>query len=279
MGVYPRVCGGTRPSCPEPAARQGLSPRVRGNHQANQCAASSGGSIPACAGEPPPPTRRSPSIRVYPRVCGEPTSSMSRTISHRVYPRVCGGTAKRGASCPPPRGLSPRVRGNRGRGGAAPVDRGSIPACAGEPLGFGRGRRLHGVYPRVCGGTATTASTEAVHMGLSPRVRGNRDHGQHRGCPYGSIPACAGEPRPRLRCWWPSWVYPRVCGGTALLMGREGAKRGLSPRVRGNPTPPAPARPAAGSIPACAGEPDAPDRAVAGARVYPRVCGGTSLRQ
>ena len=53
--------------------------------------------------------------------------------------------------------------------------------------------------------------------------------------------------------------------------------RGLSPRVRGNlGTNPG----SAGlrrSIPACAGEPVAADTSRRAARVYPRVCGGTSL--
>ena len=51
-GVYPRVCGGTRPAIPPERDVNGLSPRVRGNLS---CAAADGSgsrSIPACAGEP-----------------------------------------------------------------------------------------------------------------------------------------------------------------------------------------------------------------------------------
>ena len=51
--------------------------------------------------------------------------------------------------------------------------------------------------------------------------------------------------------------------------------KGLSPRVRGNPLPNAPASRWTGSIPACAGEPHAGAVAAISARVYPRVCGGT----
>ena len=73
-------------------------------------------------------------------------------------------------------------------------------------------------------------------------------------------------------------VYPRVCGGTRRR-GRAGLPlRGLSPRVRGNqnrqPFPLA----IAGSIPACAGEPAPGVIELPVSRVYPRVCGGTSLR-
>ena len=90
-----------------------------------------------------------------------------------------------------------------------------------------------------------------------------------------SIPACAGEPRPR-----PGWtghgeVYPRVCGGTHQGPESGPASSGLSPRVRGN-------RISAGiragkqrSIPACAGEPSVAICLARVAGVYPRVCGGT----
>ena len=94
------------------------------------------------------------------------------------------------------------------------------------------------------------------------------------GC-AGSIPACAGEPRRRgCRCV-PGWVYPRVCGGTALKEATHEYERGLSPRVRGNLAGTPAGFVPAGSIPACAGEPGTvrlPDRWSA---VYPRVCGGT----
>ena len=71
----------------------------------------------------------------------------------------------------------------------------------------------------------------------------------------------------RRSCWTICW-HPRG-------MVAEGLAAGLSPRVRGNPTPPRkpPSRP--GSIPACAGEPEIRAKSVYSARVYPRVCGGT----
>ena len=51
------------------------------------------------------------------------------------------------------------------------------------------------------------------------------------------------------------WVYPRVCGGTPPVPPRNPQRKGLSPRVRGNPTPGVGAGQPDGSIPACAGEP------------------------
>ena len=54
------------------------------------------------------------------------------------------------------------------------------------------------------------------------------------------------------------------------------SKRGLSPRVRGNPTAQRFVHHLRGSIPACAGEPGSIVAQCAWSEVYPRVCGGTS---
>ena len=50
--VYPRVCGGTVILERRQHGRQGLSPRVRGNHEKVETVRAHPGSIPACAGEP-----------------------------------------------------------------------------------------------------------------------------------------------------------------------------------------------------------------------------------
>ncbi len=131
------------------------------------------------------------------------------------------------------------------------------------------------VYPRVYGGTLTKEGKKATSIGLSPRVRGNRE-------PYsldvetsGSIPACTGEP------WRPSHsgrrgqVYPRVYGGTRPKRGLYRTSNGLSPRVRGNLASVAESPAAARSIPACTGEPSPRPESSNSAAVYPRVYGGT----
>ncbi len=51
-GVYPRVCGGTVIGAAAEYAREGLSPRVRGNHSYVGNVQRIPRSIPACAGEP-----------------------------------------------------------------------------------------------------------------------------------------------------------------------------------------------------------------------------------
>ena len=95
------------------------------------------------------------------------------------------------------------------------------------------------VYPRVCGGTRIAQLDEQQREGLSPRVRGNpmariRQTGFLR-----SIPACAGEPVRAGSIYYCPGVYPRVCGGTRILLNRRQRRQGLSPRVRGNLPPPA----------------------------------------
>ena len=93
--VYPRVCGGTQDSSITGTPVRGLSPRVRGNRDAQSLGRGCLGSIPACAGEPIDRPWRPP--------------------RKRVYPRVCGGTFVVFFADNGPIGLSPRVRGNRRR--------------------------------------------------------------------------------------------------------------------------------------------------------------------
>ena len=276
VGVYPRVCGGTRYRVEGRWRYQGLSPRVRGNLLLWSVRGLHSGSIPACA--------------------GEPSGAGVIAGSGRVYPRVCGGTPIPVESLEHLAGLSPRVRGNqpphRAHAGAV----GSIPACAGEPPRRSRrtgsstvyprvcggtppgaspaGSRRR-VYPRVCGGTSACGSQTRTSMGLSPRVRGNHDHPADSLSLLRSIPACAGEPWSSGTSRAASRVYPRVCGGTGSRGAGLGGAPGLSPRVRGNPGCRRAPTMRRGSIPACAGEPRVPSSTDDEARVYPRVCGGT----
>ena len=172
-------------------------------------------------------------------------------------------------------GLSPRVRGNPHRLDRAGDFRRSIPARAGEPRPSGTSATRSRVYPRACGGTRLLPAPGGLDLGLSPRVRGNpRDLGRGHAL-RGSIPARAGEPSSsRLRglC---VWVYPRACGGTALVGSPTDTARGLSPRVRGNRIDVRPDRRGIGSIPARAGEPGCRASFSWAPRVYPRACGGT----
>ena len=90
------------------------------------------------------------------------------------------------------------------------------------------------VYPRVCGGTTGGVEASIEGLGLSPRVRGNLRAAVEDGLPTRSIPACAGEPYAREERHQAVGVYPRVCGGTGMMLRSRYTLPGLSPRVRGN---------------------------------------------
>ncbi len=172
--VYPRACGGTPCMILRPYQTEGLSPRVRGNPVRLSGASPVLGSIPARA--------------------GEPASHRLRWFRCWVYPRACGGTTPVECALDCAAGLSPRVRGNPrnpapGRGQVR-----SIPARAGEPAPRPPLLPSARVYPRACGGTATAVQRVAGFLGLSPRVRGNRQQFSGRRGSFGSIPARAGEP-------------------------------------------------------------------------------------
>ena len=90
---YPRVRGGTLyHRIPEQIAK-GLSPRARGNQDLKKANKKKGGTIPACAGEPP-------------------ANSVPSKIEED-YPRVRGGTMYKKLEAKLLAGLSPRARGNR----------------------------------------------------------------------------------------------------------------------------------------------------------------------
>ena len=135
------------------------------------------------------------------------------------------------------------------------------------------------VYPRVCGGTSSLSHSKTLHIGLSPRLRGNLRSSRAVVLYLRSIPASAGEPSPRRFMRQITEVYPRVCGGTVNNRTAKFPNWGLSPRLRGNRRPNDPQMSSPGSIPASAGEPDGSHRSPLCPKVYPRVCGGTQTQE
>ena len=253
--VYPRVCGGSRPSGAPPGASPGLSPRVRGKRNIPVTFPGRVGSIPACAGEASP----------YPQT----------PYQSAVYPRVCGGSFRRNHHSLGITGLSPRVRGKLNDAAAAIGCARSIPACAGEAFRAFRLRVAEWVYPRVCGGSILGRVQRFIPGGLSPRVRGKPAGQNATGGVLRSIPACAGEARHYPPPPAVGEVYPRVCGGSIPGMRWPPPRWGLSPRVRGKRHWKSRKMRCSRSIPACAGEAGAGKRNYPQRQVYPRVCGGS----
>ena len=235
-------------------------------------------------------------VRSIPAWAGEPCAPDCSYRRWTVYPRVGGGTRRFSSASSHIGGLSPRGRGNPGLLQGVGDDGRSIPAWAGEPLYLYNYVCKQRVYPRVGGGTSIHSADDVSQVGLSPRGRGNREFQGRRLILLRSIPAWAGEPVSIAPMMSVKSVYPRVGGGTAnfrppsdpvAVYPRVGGgtiplgltpyfPSGLSPRGRGNLGGGSNGNGVVGSIPAWAGEPQAPSRPDCSTSVYPRVGGGTS---
>ena len=212
-----------------------------------------------------------------PACAGQPIDVLNGLRNEGAYPRVCGATWPGSWHAFCPWGLSPRVRGNPPSAEDLSHAERPIPACAGQPGSAVPHYPGGGAYPRVCGATSSSLPTALAALGLSPRVRGNRNQLPRQFALNGPIPACAGQPLPRS---WPSWpvtAYPRVCGATPVTESLLPTYKGLSPRVRGNLGDLGNVLVLAGPIPACAGQPGGQCGPLSARRAYPRVCGATSL--
>ncbi len=94
----------------------------------------------------------------------------------------------------------------------------------------------------------------------------------------GSIPACAGEPMCATCSSPPRRVDPRMRGGAHRPPGFSGCGAGRSPHARGSLPAGILDKTKSGSIPACAGEPSAPQPCRWCTRVDPRMRGGAYVK-
>ena len=239
---------------PIPKPARGLSPRVRGSRRIPDVPPDLRGPIPAGAGEPRPVPRAARRGAAYPRGCGGASPPTSPETSCR--------------------GLSPRVRGSRTGKNCERIRDRPIPAGAGEPGPGSISVQHPPAYPRGCGG-ATRLSVETVlARGLSPRVRGSPRLPDARGRGQRPIPAGAGEPAVAASERHLTAAYPRGCGGAGMAAIVATPSKGLSPRVRGSPSPDAAHPLLQRPIPAGAGEPPLDSHGIAPPAAYPRGCGG-----
>ena len=98
---------------------------------------------------------------------------------------------------------------------------------------------------------------------------------ERKACASRSIPACAGEPISAKTALARPQDYPRMCGGTLILLHPRQCMDGLSPHVRGNPLRSHVLVVEMRTIPACAGEPLSIRLIQPPLWDYPRMCGGT----
>ena len=170
---------------------------------------------------------------------------------------MCGGALSALQDRSAASGPSPRVRGSLRVRPLRTLRHGTIPACAGEPRHFLRLGAIMGDHPRVCGGASSRGAARPRARGPSPRVRGSHRRNGQRLREIGTIPACAGEPSQSSPSALATWDHPRVCGGAREEKPENADKWGPSPRVRGSRKRVAQLLGGVGTIPACAGEPNA----------------------
>ncbi len=233
--VHPRLRGGASADWDATEATVGPSPPTRGSHRQPAGDREGLGSIPAYA--------------------GEPGSRAGRDRRGGVHPRLRGGADGGGAHRTSQKGPSPPTRGSPSEPAMGLHWERSIPAYAGEPSA-GRARPAGGrVHPRLRGGASVPASTFAPTAGPSPPTRGSPRPDEPALQEEGSIPAYAGEPRPRLRVAARLSVHPRLRGGASTAVTRSVRLSGPSPPTRGSRAGDRQRRVPRGSIPAYAGEP------------------------
>ena len=192
---------------------RGLSPRARGKRSRTATDATSGGPIPAGAGE----------------------TWQALGVAHPLgaYPRGRGGNPPAAYRGRRRRGLSPRARGKQPTPPPIVDVLGPIPAGAGETCTCFRDKQGCRAYPRGRGGNDSQAAKLDPCSGLSPRARGKLlGHVDLRGT-RGPIPAGAGETHRRAGQRWRDGAYPRGRGGNRIRLIVQGHYLGLSPRARG----------------------------------------------
>ncbi len=254
--VHPRPRGGARSSSSTRGGSTGPSPPTRGSRAGRVHGEGLSGSIPAHAGEPPPP----------------PAASDARW----VHPRPRGGARTGSPAASGARGPSPPTRGSPVGVERPPSRFGSIPAHAGEPWGAARPTGRGRVHPRPRGGARWARSPKSSGPGPSPPTRGSLPRGVVLPHLVGSIPAHAGEPRPRRLRRVRARVHPRPRGGAVSDACPHTIGEGPSPPTRGSPLPRRAAARKVGSIPAHAGEPSRCATGTPRGRVHPRPRGGAA---
>ncbi len=208
-----------------------------------------------------------------PAHAGQPTSRARATSPRRVDPRACGAARNIRSRAPLATGRSPRMRGSPDRRARSLARRGSIPAHAGQPARPIAAPTFDGVDPRACGAASMSGSPSSAGKGRSPRMRGSQVKRTSRPAAPGSIPAHAGQPRPRHHARERRGVDPRACGAAWTVHVYARSVRGRSPRMRGSLLNDLDADSPRGSIPAHAGQPAGGIVTGKLTGVDPRACG------
>ena len=149
------------------------------------------------------------------------------------HPRVCGEHQVVVVCLEWSGGSSPRMRGTPRRATAPDSLDGIIPAYAGNTLLEQEAVEQAEDHPRVCGEHCFHGLSALLSQGSSPRMRGTPYRDVSLGCPYGIIPAYAGNTPGDGVGDVLGGDHPRVCGEHSWRWCRRRPWRGSSPRMRG----------------------------------------------
>ena len=130
-------------------------------------------------------------------------------------------------------GSSPRGRGKLTSHQRSTERRGLIPARAGKTVGSGVGPWPTPAHPRAGGENGWKPRPDVVKRGSSPRGRGKRRFGGHRGGLVRLIPARAGKTALSPPMGWSSTAHPRAGGENLETASLAASCAGSSPRGRG----------------------------------------------
>ena len=170
---HPRVCGEHSSSGAKEFLQSGSSPRMRGTQRKPRDFGTTGGIIPAYAGNTAGGRQSRVRIRDHPRVCGEHLPEPFR--SSRIE------------------GSSPRMRGTPCVRSCTCRTHGIIPAYAGNTSWRSGSRCRAWDHPRVCGEHSSIISSSVTPTGSSPRMRGTLSVMRNGRRTPGIIPAYAGN--------------------------------------------------------------------------------------
>ena len=215
---HPRSRGGDDPERPESGPGQGPSPLARGRLGVPPMPACNPGTIPARA--------------------GETKGKKGWDAGGRDHPRSRGGDNDPGLWFVINGGPSPLARGRRAGGGRHHWHAGTIPARAGETFKYVLDNRSPGDHPRSRGGDDPCRRRAQSTSGPSPLARGRQTRVFFSQTFLGTIPARAGETRPRRAGRARCWDHPRSRGGDPEDPNSDWTAKGPSPLARGRPARP-----------------------------------------
>ena len=248
-----RVCGADLGVSGFQPAVLGSSPRVRSRLSSRKRTAAKSRIISACAEQTDP----SSLFNVFPK----------------DHLRVCGADCENRVERPLDSGSSPRVRSRQRRQRSALRLAGIISACAEQTNPFHVKRLSARDHLRVCGADAFQVGAHAPQQGSSPRVRSRHVFHRASGRTLGIISACAEQTRGLTPTTPWSRDHLRVCGADTLVLEKQRATIGSSPRVRSRlPCPVRPER-GCGIISACAEQTDRAQPERHEPKDHLRVCG------